>query len=157
MLFWDPDVLALAEGVDPQTFVDRCARALAALLSERTADGYVLRLDLRLRPDPSATPPVVAAPAALVYYQTVGQNWERAAFIKARPAIGDLEAAQAFLQELKPFIWRRSLDYGAIADIHSIKRQIHVFHADERLEAAGADLKLGAGGIREISSPRPSS
>jgi glutamate-ammonia-ligase adenylyltransferase len=149
-LFWDPDILALADGVDPQTFVDRCARALTALLSERTADGYVLRLDLRLRPDPSATPPVVPAPAALVYYQTVGQNWERAAFIKARPAIGDLEAAQAFLQELRPFIWRRSLDYAAIADVHSIKRQIHVFHVDERLEAAGADLKLGAGGIREI-------
>lgn len=149
-LFWDPEVLALADGVDPQTFVDRCARALTALLSERTADGYVLRLDLRLRPDPSATPPVVPAPAALVYYQTVGQNWERAAFIKARAAIGDLEAAQAFLAELKPFVWRRSLDYAAIADVHSIKRQIHVHHVDERLEAAGADLKLGAGGIREI-------
>jgi glutamate-ammonia-ligase adenylyltransferase len=149
-LFYEPDALPLADGVDPQTFVDRCARGLTGLLSERTADGYVLRIDLRLRPDPSATPPVVSAPAALVYYQTVGQNWERAAFIKARAAVGDLPAAREFLAELKPFIWRRSLDFAAISDIHSIKRQIHVFHADERRTAAGADLKLGAGGIREI-------
>jgi glutamate-ammonia-ligase adenylyltransferase len=149
-LFYEPADLPLAAGVDPQTFVDRCARSLTTLLSERTADGYVLRLDLRLRPDPSATPPVVSAPAALVYYQTVGQNWERAAFIKARAAVGDLPAARGFLDELKPFIWRRSLDFAAISDIHSIKRQIHVFHADERRTAGGADLKLGAGGIREI-------
>jgi glutamate-ammonia-ligase adenylyltransferase len=149
-LFFEPETLSLADTVDPQGFVNRCAQALTALLSERTADGYVFRVDLRLRPDPSATPPVVAAPAAMAYYQSVGQNWERAAFIKARPAVGDLTAAAAFLDELKPFVWRRSLDYPAIADIHSIKRQIHVHHADERLSAAGADLKLGAGGIREI-------
>src|SRR5262249_35085260 len=77
------------------------------------------------------------------------QNWERAAFIKARPGAGDLPRAKAFLAEMEPFIWRRSLDYAAIADVHSIKRQIHVHRADERLEAAGANLKLGAGGIRE--------
>src|SRR5690606_35736689 len=83
-LFYEPEALtaALAEGVEAQRFVDPAAQALAALLSERTADGYVFRVDLRLRPDPSSTPPVVAAPTALAYYESVGQNWERAAFIK---------------------------------------------------------------------------
>ena len=149
-LFYELEALQISDKVEPQAFVDRCAQALASLLSERTADGYVFRVDLRLRPDPSTTPPVVSAPAALHYYETVGQNWERAAFIKARPLMGDVERARGFLRELDPFVWRRSLDYGAVADVHSIKRQIHVHRADERLEAAGANLKLGAGGIREI-------
>ena len=151
-LFWEPEGLipALAEGVEPQRFVDRLAQAFAGLMQERTGDGYVFRVDLRLRPDPSSTPPVVAAPTALAYYESVGQNWERAAFIKARPVLGDLEAGQRFLTALTPFIWRRSLDYPAILDIQSIKRQIHVHKTGEGLEAAGANLKLGRGGIREI-------
>ena len=149
-LFYEPDAVPLAEGVEAQGFVNRCAQTLTNLISDRTAEGYVFRLDLRLRPDPSSTPPVVPVQAALTYYETVGQNWERAAFIKARPGAGDLERATAFLKELEPYVWRRSLDYAAVADIHSIKRQIHVFKADERLEAAGTNLKLGAGGIREV-------
>ena len=151
-LFWEPEGLvpALAEGVEPQRFVDRLAQAFAGLMQERTGDGYVFRVDLRLRPDPSSTPPVVAAPTALAYYESVGQNWERAAFIKARPVLGDLEAGRRFVTALKPFIWRRSLDYPAILDIQSIKRQIHVHKTGEGLEAAGANLKLGRGGIREI-------
>ena len=151
-LFWEPEALipALAEGVEPQRFVDRLAQSLAALMQERTGEGYVFRVDLRLRPDPSSTPPVVAAPTALAYYESVGQNWERAAFIKARPVLGDLGAAAGFLKALRPFIWRRSLDYPAILDIQSIKRQIHVHKTGDGLEAAGANLKLGRGGIREI-------
>ena len=151
-LFWEPEALlsALAEGVEPQKFADRAAHAFASLMQERTGDGYVFRVDLRLRPDPSSTPPVVAAPMALAYYESVGQNWERAAFIKARPVIGDLFAGTDFLRALRPFIWRRSLDYPAILDIQSIKRQIHVHKTGEGMEAAGANLKLGRGGIREI-------
>ncbi|MDP3369922.1 MAG: bifunctional [glutamine synthetase] adenylyltransferase/[glutamine synthetase]-adenylyl-L-tyrosine phosphorylase [Brevundimonas sp.] len=151
-LFWEPEALesALAEGVEPQKFADRAAHALASLMQERTGDGYVFRVDLRLRPDPSSTPPVVAAPMALAYYESVGQNWERAAFIKARPVIGDLAAGADFLKALRPFIWRRSLDYPAILDIQSIKRQIHVHKTGEGMDAAGANLKLGRGGIREI-------
>ncbi|MCS6622984.1 bifunctional [glutamine synthetase] adenylyltransferase/[glutamine synthetase]-adenylyl-L-tyrosine phosphorylase [Roseibacterium beibuensis] len=151
-LFWEPDVLipALAEGVEPQRFVDRLAQSLAALMQERTGEGYVFRVDLRLRPDPSSTPPVVAGPTALAYYESVGQNWERAAFIKARPVLGDLAAGGEFLKSLRPFIWRRSLDFPAILDIQSIKRQIHVHKTGDGLEAAGANLKLGRGGIREI-------
>ena len=151
-LFWAPEVLitALADGVEPQRFVDRLAHAFATLMQERTGDGYVFRVDLRLRPDPSSTPPVVAVPFALTYYEGVGQNWERAAFIKARPMLGDIREGKAFIKALAPFIWRRSLDYPAILDIQSIKRQIHVHKTGEGLEAAGANLKLGRGGIREI-------
>jgi len=151
-LFWEPEALesALTGGIEPQRFIDRIAHAFSALLQERTGDGYVFRVDLRLRPDPSSTPPVVAAPMALAYYESVGQNWERAAFIKARPVIGDVAAGADFLKALRPFIWRRSLDYPAILDIQSIKRQIHVHKTGEGMTAAGANLKLGRGGIREI-------
>ena len=151
-LFWEPEAVlaALAPGVEPQRFLDRLAQAFATLMQERTGDGYVFRVDLRLRPDPSSTPPVVAVPFALTYYESVGQNWERAAFIKARAMLGDVSAGEAFLKALVPFVWRRSLDYPAILDIQSIKRQIHVHKTGEGLEAAGANLKLGRGGIREI-------
>ncbi|MFN3352431.1 MAG: bifunctional [glutamine synthetase] adenylyltransferase/[glutamine synthetase]-adenylyl-L-tyrosine phosphorylase [Brevundimonas sp.] len=151
-VFWEPEIVhqALADGVEPQRAMDRLAQGLASLLSERTGDGYVFRTDLRLRPDPSSTPPAVAAPMALAYYESVGQNWERAAFIKARPLAGDVWEARAFLKALTPFVWRRSLDYPAILDIQSIKRQIHAHKTGDGLSAAGANLKLGRGGIREI-------
>jgi len=149
-LFYEPAALPLAEGVEHQGFTTRFAQTLADILQERTSDGYVFRVDLRLRPDPSATPPAMPVEAALDYYQTVGQNWERAAFIKARICAGDAGEGLAFLDALQPFIWRRNLDFAAIADIHSIKRQIHIHKVDERLTAKGADVKLGHGGIREI-------
>jgi glutamate-ammonia-ligase adenylyltransferase len=149
-VFYEPQALPVAEGVEPQAFAVQLTQRLAQLLQERTAEGYVFRVDLRLRPDPAATPPAVPVDAALEYYETVGQNWERAAFIKARACAGDMPRAAAFLKELEPFVWRRYLDYAAIADIHSIKRQIHLHKTDERLSAPGHNLKLGAGGIREI-------
>ncbi|THD59136.1 bifunctional [glutamine synthetase] adenylyltransferase/[glutamine synthetase]-adenylyl-L-tyrosine phosphorylase [Phenylobacterium sp.] len=149
-VFFDPDRLPLADGVDAESFAVRLTQRLSDLMQARTADGYVFRMDLRLRPDPSSTQAAVPIPAALDYYENVGQNWERAAFIKARPCAGDLPAAQAFLDELLPFIWRKNLDFAAIADIHSIKRQIHAHKVDERISAKGVDLKLGVGGIREI-------
>lgn len=151
-LFFEPEILAqaVAPGVELQAFVNRIAAGLTTLLSERTGDGYVFRIDLRLRPDPSSTPPVVAVPMALDYYEGVGQNWERAAFIKARAVCGDPVEAEDFLKALVPFVWRRSLDYQAILDIQSIKRQIHVHKTGDGLQAAGANLKLGRGGIREI-------
>ncbi|WP_421736913.1 bifunctional [glutamine synthetase] adenylyltransferase/[glutamine synthetase]-adenylyl-L-tyrosine phosphorylase [Caulobacter sp.] len=149
-IFYAPEKLPVAEGVEPQGVAVRIANHLGRVLQERTADGYVFRIDLRLRPDPSSTPPAMPIDAALEYYETVGQNWERAAHIKARIAAGDMAEGQAFLAELQPFIWRRNLDFAAIADIHSIKRQIHTYKVDDRLTAKGADLKLGRGGIREI-------
>jgi glutamate-ammonia-ligase adenylyltransferase len=149
-LFYEPEALPLTGKLEPARAAQRLAERLSQILQSRTSDGYVFRVDLRLRPDPLSTPPAVSVPGALVYYQSVGQNWERAAFIKARPHAGDMPLARAFLDELQGFVWRRSLDFAAIADIQSIKRQIHAWKVDDRLTARGADLKLGRGGIREI-------
>ncbi len=128
----------------------RLARGLVKLLDERTTDGYVFRTDLRLRPDPGSTPLAISAEAAETYYETLGQNWERAAMIKARPIAGDLEAGDDFLARLKPFVWRKNLDFAAIQDIHSIKRQINAYRGGARIAVAGHNIKLGRGGIREI-------
>jgi glutamate-ammonia-ligase adenylyltransferase len=125
-------------------------RRLVRILQERTANGYVFRTDLRLRPDPGSTPLAVSIDAALIYYEGRGQNWERAAFIKARPVAGDLKAGENFLRLLTPFVFRKYLDYAAIADIHSIKRQIHVHKGHGAIAVKGHDVKLGRGGIREI-------
>ena len=151
-IFFDPDQVqaVLAPGVEGLAMAVRLTQRLVDLMQARTADGYVFRMDLRLRPDPSSTPLAMPVPAALEYYETVGQNWERAAFIKARPCAGDAATAHAFLAELLPYIWRKNLDFAAIADIHAIKRQIHAHKVDERVSAKGVDLKLGRGGIREI-------
>ena len=93
------------------------------LLQEHTGDGYVFRTDLRLRPDPGATQVALSTDAALTYYESFGQNWERAALIKARVIAGDIAAGEEFLRQLAPFIWRKYLDFAAIADIHAMKRQ----------------------------------
>ncbi len=125
-------------------------RRLVKLLQERTPDGYVLRVDLRLRPDPGSTAVAIALPAAYGYYELYGQNWERAALIKARPIAGCLRLGTEFLARLTPFIWRKYLDYAAIADIHAMKRQIHAVRGHGEVAVAGHDVKLGRGGIREI-------
>ena len=137
-----------------ETFV-RATQQLVRIMEERTADGYVFRTDLRLRPDPAATPIAVSTLAAETYYESVGQNWERAALIKARPVAGDHEAGEAFLNSLRPFIWRRHLDFAAIEDIHSIKRQITTHRGGgvatvTRDKLKGHNVKVGRGGIREI-------
>jgi len=128
----------------------RLVRGLVGLMEERTADGYVFRTDLRLRPDPSAMPPAISVRAAETYYEGLGQNWERAAMIKARPVAGDIEAGARFLEHLKPFIWRKHLDFAAIEDIHSIKRQINAHRGGGAIALHGHNIKLGRGGIREI-------
>ena len=133
-----------------QAFFTGLAQDMVRMMAERTADGYVFRTDLRLRPDPGSTPPAVATRAALSYYESAGQNWERAAFIKARPVAGDREAGTEFLAELRPFLWRKNLDFAAIEDIHSIKRQINAHRGGGRIAVAGHNIKLGRGGIREI-------
>ncbi|MFD1627309.1 bifunctional [glutamine synthetase] adenylyltransferase/[glutamine synthetase]-adenylyl-L-tyrosine phosphorylase [Azospirillum griseum] len=132
-----------------RTFI-RIARDLVRIMDEHTKDGYVFRTDLRLRPDPGATPLAVSVSAAEIYYASVGQNWERAAMIKARAVAGDLEAGANFLRYLEPFIWRRNLDFAAIQDIHSIKRQINAHKGHREVTVNGHDIKVGRGGIREI-------
>lgn len=128
----------------------RLMRRLVRILQERTADGYVFRTDLRLRPDPGSTPLAIPVDAAMNYYEGRGQNWERAAFIKARPVGGDIAAGRAFIRDLVPFVFRKYLDYAAISDIHSIKRQIHAHKGHGAIAVKGHNVKLGRGGIREI-------
>ena len=127
IVFFDRDRIRTAPGVEPQGFFVRLTRDLVQLMSERTGDGYVFRTDLRLRPDPGATQIALSTTAALIYYESFGQNWERAALIKARACAGDLEAGRELLDELAPFIWRKYLDYAAIADVHAMKRQIYAY------------------------------
>jgi glutamate-ammonia-ligase adenylyltransferase len=128
----------------------RLARDLVRLLQDHTEDGYVFRTDLRLRPDPGSTPLAMSVRAAESYYEGMGQNWERAAMIKARAVAGDLAAGTEFLRHLRPFIWRKHLDFAAIQDIHSIKRQIHAVKGHREIAVGGHNIKLGRGGIREI-------
>ena len=150
IIFYDPERAALGDSVEPAQFFVRMTRDLVSLLQERTADGYVFRTDLRLRPDPGATQVALSTDAGLSYYESFGLNWERAALIKARTIAGDLEAGEEFLDQLSPFIWRKYLDYAAIADIHTMKRRVHEFKGHGEIAVAGHDVKLGRGGIREI-------
>ncbi len=150
IVFFDPAVVPCTDKDDLTTLFVRLTRRLVAILQERTADGYVFRTDLRLRPDAGATPVAMSTTAALIYYESAGQNWERAAMIKARPAAGDIAAGERFLADLRPYVWRKYLDYAAIRDIHSIKRQIHAHKGHGEVAVAGHNVKLGRGGIREI-------
>ncbi len=150
IVFYELARVKLREGVEPQAFFVRMTRDLVRIMQERTADGYVFRVDLRLRPDPGATQVALSTDAAMHYYESFGQNWERAALIKARPCAGDRSAGNALLAELTPFVWRKHLDFASIEDIHAMKRQIHAFRGIGAIGVAGNNLKLGRGGIREI-------
>lgn len=150
VVFYDAGSKTLAAGPGAKANSLALTQKLVKLLQERTGDGYVQRVDLRLRPDPGSTAPAVSLGAAHHYYETLGQNWERAAMIKARPVAGDLALGYAFLQEMTAFIWRKYFDYAAIADIHAMKRQIHAAKGHAEIAVAGHDVKLGRGGIREI-------
>jgi len=148
--FYDPARFPFRKKDDARAAAVDLTRKLVRLLGETTADGYVFRVDLRLRPDAGTTQIAISTEAAERYYEEMGQNWERAAFIKARACAGDGVAATAFLKQIEPFVWRRNLDYAAIADIHSIKRQIHAHGGHGPIALAGHNIKLGRGGIREI-------
>jgi glutamate-ammonia-ligase adenylyltransferase len=148
--FYDAERFPFQKKGDVRGAAVDLVKGLVRLLGEITSDGYVFRIDLRLRPDAGATQIAISTEAAERYYEEMGQNWERAAFIKARSSAGDRAAAEEFLKHLEPFVWRRSLDYAAIEDIHSIKRQIHAHGGHRAIAAAGHNVKLGRGGIREI-------
>ncbi len=147
---FDPDIARAPDGKEMTPHFVRVTQMVAKLLQSHTADGYVFRVDLRLRPDPGATPVAMTIAGALNYYEALGQNWERAAMIKARPAAGDLRFGDKYLRALKPFIWRKHLDFAAIADIHAMKRQIHAVKGFGAIAVEGHNIKLGRGGIREI-------
>ncbi len=161
ILIYDPKAAALDGAMSPDSisrFAVRLSRDLVALMQDRDEGGYVFRTDLRLRPDPAATPLAIGFDSAMTYYESLAQNWERAAMIKARPVAGDLDVGHRFQAALRPFVWRRGLDFAAIADIHAMKRRIDAKVgargpadlSDPRALLAGRDVKLGEGGIREI-------
>ncbi len=155
IVFYDPEKIPLkTPKMLAKTFV-KATRQIVRIMNERNADGYVFRTDLRLRPDPGTTSVAVSTPAAEAYYESVGQNWERAALIKARVVAGDQQTGETFLNALRPFIWRKHLDFAAIEDIHSIKRQITTHRGGGLIEVSrdnlmGHNIKVGRGGIREI-------
>ena len=150
IVLYDPERVVYRGRRTLQDRYSKLTRDLVHVLQERTADGYVFRTDLRLRPDPGASPLALPVGAAESYYESVGQNWERAAMIKARPIAGNIAVGEDFLDRIRPFIWRKHLDYAAIADIHSIKRQIDAHGAHHDISVPGHNIKLGRGGIREI-------
>lgn len=150
IVFYDNEQPAYAAVEELQKSFVSMTRLVVRILEERTSDGYVFRTDLRLRPDASAMPLAVSTSAAEIYYESLGQNWERAALIKARPIGSDMEAAARFLTLIRPFIWRKHLDFAAIEDIHSIKRQIAAHKGGTKITVEGHNVKLGRGGIREI-------
>jgi len=150
MIFFDPQVAALASGTEAGPLFVRLTRQLIRLLQHRTEHGYVFRVDVRLRPDPASTQIAISVPTALEYYEREGRNWERAALIKARVCAGDRAAGAAFIANLSPFIWRKYLDFVALSDIHEMKRQIHAYRGHSVVAVEGHNIKLGRGGIREI-------
>ncbi len=150
VFFWDPLAGMKETGQQIQRKIILVARDMVSLLSEISEYGYVFRVDLRLRPDPSSTPIVLTIAAALTYYESVGQTWERSAWIKARFIAGDKTACSSFLHQMEPFIWRRNLDYSTIDDVHQIRHQIFFGPNQPRAPDAGYNVKLGVGGIREI-------
>ena len=135
---------------EPAETLHRLVRDLAALLGERTDDGCVYRTDLKFRPNTGSTPLALSTAAAEQYYESHGQNWERAAMIKARPVAGDMAVGADMIERLRPFIWRKYLDLSAIQDIQSIKRQINAESGRQHFDVAGHDIERGRGGIRQI-------
>jgi glutamate-ammonia-ligase adenylyltransferase len=148
--FFDPHKGVLKDPHEATKSYTRIVQKLAALMQDRTAHGYVFRTDLRLRPDPGSTPVAISVDAALAYYEVRGQNWERAAWIKARPCAGDKSVGQTFLGDLVPYVWRKHLDFATIADIQAMKRQINISKNVGDIRVEGHNVKLGLGGIREI-------
>jgi len=149
ILLYDPRTLPTRPREDPADAAVRIGKRVVELLQARDGDGYVLRVDLRLRPSPEATPIALPIDAAIAYYEAQALPWERAAFIRARAAAGDLSLGRRFLDAIRPFVWRRALDFGALAEIRDISRRIRDHHAQGQAFGPGYDLKRGRGGIRE--------
>jgi len=150
IVFYDAEASSLAPDIEPQSFFVRVAQALSRFLQQRSGDGYVFRVDLRLRPDPASTPLAISTASALHYYEREGRTWERAAMIKARPCAGDILAGEALIAELAPFVWRKHLDFAALADVHDMKRQMQIYRGQSEIAVEGHNVKIGRGGIREI-------
>lgn len=150
ILIFDPATLPHRPREEPVEAAVRIARRIVELLQSRDEHGYVFRVDLRLRPSPEVSPLALPVDAALSYYESAALPWERAAFIRARAAAGDIALGQGFLEAIRPFVWRRSLDFGAVREIRQISRRIRDHYSRGQVLGPGYDLKRGRGGIREV-------
>ncbi|MFS0771849.1 bifunctional [glutamate--ammonia ligase]-adenylyl-L-tyrosine phosphorylase/[glutamate--ammonia-ligase] adenylyltransferase [Sphingomonas sp. 1P08PE] len=150
ILLFDPATLPRRAREEPEEAAVRIGRRVVELLQARDGDGYVLRVDLRLRPSPEATPIVLPVNGAIAYYESQAVAWERAAFIRARAAAGDVALGATFLAAIRPFVWRRTLDFGAVGEIRALSARIRDHHSQGQSLGPGYDLKRGRGGIREV-------
>lgn len=150
IILFDPERSRYQGKREQAGFQINFSKALVKLLQDFTENGYVFRVDLRLRPDPGATPIALSTAAAESYYESTGKGWERAAMIKARPVAGDIELGRSFLQHIQPFIWRKHLDFAAVRDVFDMVALIRTHHGHAAIQIPGHNIKLGAGGIREI-------
>lgn len=150
ILLYDPLTLPRRERDEPGEAAVRVARRVVETLSAHTDEGYVFRVDLRLRPASEVSPLAIPFEAAITHYESSALAWERAAFIRARAAAGDVAAGEAFLATIRPFVWRRSLDFGAIDEIGRLTTRIRDHYAGGQAVGPGYDLKRGRGGIREV-------
>ena len=150
ILLYEPALLPCRERDEPAEAAQRYARGIVRLLSEVTSDGYVFRVDLRLRPASEVSPLAISVGAATAHYESSALAWERAAFIRARACAGDVAAGEAFLESIRPFVWRRSLDFGAIEEVRRLSLRIRDRYSGPREPGPGFNLKQGRGGIREI-------
>lgn len=150
ILLFDPEILPLRAREEPGDAAVRIGRRLIEMLQKRTEDGYVARVDLRLRPSPEVTPIALPVNAAISYYESSAVGWERAAFIRARCCAGDRLVGEGFLKALEPFVWRRALDFGAIEEVRAVSQMIRDHYSERQTFGPGFDLKRGRGGIREV-------
>lgn len=150
IFLYDPDVIPVRAREDHAEAAVRIGRRIVQIMDAPTADGYVFRTDLRLRPSPEATPIAMTFAAAEHYYQSEALTWERVAFIRCRVVAGDVARGTAFLETIAPFLWRRSLDYTAIRDIQAVSLRIRDHYDAGQAVGPGYDLKRGRGGIREV-------
>ncbi|MEH6714538.1 bifunctional [glutamine synthetase] adenylyltransferase/[glutamine synthetase]-adenylyl-L-tyrosine phosphorylase [Parasphingorhabdus flavimaris] len=149
IFLYDPDKIPVRGREEPSDASRRIGQQLVEALNARDADGYVFRVDMRLRPSPEVSPVALPVEAAISYYESSALTWEQSAYIRSRAAAGDTKLGQYFLETINPFIWRRSLDYGAIKNIGSVTAQIRDHYAAGQKFGPGYDLKRGRGGIRE--------
>ena len=150
LFLFDPGALPVKAREDPREAAVRIGQRIVELLQKRDSNGYAFRVDLRLRPSPDVTPIALPVDAAISYYESSALPWERAAFIRARAVAGDPALGAYFLDSIHPFVWRRSLDFGAVAEIRSITARIRDHYAQGQSFGPGYDLKRGRGGIREV-------
>ncbi|HEX5184698.1 MAG TPA: glutamine-synthetase adenylyltransferase, partial [Allosphingosinicella sp.] len=150
LFLFDPETLPCRQREDSGEAAVRIGQRLVELLQKRDANGFAFRVDLRLRPSSEVTPIALPVDAAISYYESSALPWERAAFIRARHAAGDETVGRYFLDAVHPFVWRRSLDFGAIGEVQAITRRIRDHYARGQALGPGFDLKRGRGGIREV-------